>query len=117
MSSTDLLTINKATAVVKTALQGAVCSYEQQAIDAARRGDYLSAQTYKQWAFATELALHTAEGALTGLFIDVMGARTEPPLKLVSRTEFPAVSRSEEDYRLDSLQQEVASAQPAPEPA
>lgn len=117
MNTNDLSTLNTATAVVKKALQDAVCSYEQQSIDAARRGDYLSAQIYKQWAFATDLAIHTTQSALSGLFLEALESRAEPSLTLVSRTEFPPLSRSEEDRRLDSPQRALASAQPSPEPA
>jgi hypothetical protein len=116
MTTTDLSTLNAASAVVKKALQDAVCSYEQQSLDAARRGEYLSAQTYKQWAFATDLAIHTASMAMSALFLEALETPTEPHLRLVSRTDFPATDRSEADRHLDGLQVEVASAQPEPEP-
>ena len=68
-SSLDLATINAAQVVAKKALQEAVCTWEQEAREAAQRGEYASAQTYKNWAFATDLAIHRVSGAIGALFL------------------------------------------------
>lgn len=110
----DLTTLNAASGVVRSALRNQVCDYEQKAIDAARNGDYLGAQTYKNWAFAADMCVHTASGAISALFCEALSA---PQLRLIERTEFPSLNRSEDDRHLDDLQTEVNSAQPDPEPA
>lgn len=112
MTTTDLSTLNVASAVVKKALQDAVCSYEQQALDAARRGEYMSAQTYKQWAFATDLAIHTASAAISALFLEAL--ETMPLVDDLREVHLPAVTRSSEDSYLDDLTVEIASRQPCP---
>ena len=116
---TDLSTLNLCTEVVKKALQTSVQNFEAQAFEAGRKGEYHSAETYRQWAFAQDLAVHTVSNALFALFLDCQerGDYAIPPLRLVERTEFPTVPRSAEEARLDDLQVEVASAQPKPEPA
>lgn len=120
-SKIDLTTLNVCSDVVKKALQTSVQNFEAQALEAGKRGEYQTAELYKQWAFATELASHAASNALFALFCDAQerGDFAVPPLRLVERTEFPAFTRSDEERRLDGLQIEVASAQeePAPEPA
>jgi hypothetical protein len=121
-AKTDLTTLNICSEVVRKALQTSVLNHEANALDAGKRGEYHSAELYKQWAFATELASHAASNALYALFIESQerGDFELPPhLRLLERTVFPTVSRTEEDCRLDDLQMEVASAQeePSPEPA
>jgi hypothetical protein len=110
----DLTTLNASSEVVRSALRNQVCDYEQKAIDAAKNGDYLSAQTYKNWAFAADLCVHIASGAISALFCEALNA---PRLRLIERTEFASLNHSEKDRHLDDVQTEVASAQPDPEPA
>ena len=117
---TDLTTLNICSEVVRKALQTSVLNHEANALDAGKRGEYHSAELYKQWAFATELASHAASNALYALFIESQerGDFELPPhLRLVERTVFEMPERSDEDRRLDDLQTDVASAQPEPEPA
>ena len=118
---TDLTTLNICSEVVRKALQTSVLNHEANALEAGKRGEYHSAELYKQWAFATELAAHAASNALYALFIESQerGDFAVPPLRLVERMEFPAFTRTDEERRLDGLQVDVASAQeePAPEPA
>ena len=108
---TDLTTLNICSEVVKKALQTSVQNFEAQALEAGKRGEYNSAELYKQWAFATELAIHAASNALFALFCDAQerGDFSVPPLRLVERTDY--------NLRLDELQREVAASQPEPEPA
>lgn len=117
---TDLTTLNICSEVVRKALQTSVLNHEAKALEAGKRGEYHSAELYKQWAFATELASHAASNALFALFCDAQerGDFDLPPhLRLVERTVFPTVSRTDEERHLDDLQTEVAAAQPEPEPA
>ena len=117
---TDLTTLNICSEVVRKALQTSVLNHEANALDAAKRGEYHSAELYKQWAFATELAAHAASNALYALFIESQerGDFELPPhLRLVERTVFEMPERSDEDRLLDDLQTDVTSAQPEPEPA
>jgi hypothetical protein len=60
------------------------------------------------------MCVHTASGAISALFREALSA---PQLRLIERTEFPSLNRSEDDRHLDDLQTEVNSAQPDPEPA
>lgn len=114
----DLSTLNAANDAVRRALRNKVCEYEQKAIDAGHQGDYLGAKTYKDWAFAIDLALSAASSAITELFLEACRASLSTPnLRLVSHTEFPSLDRSEEDRQLDELQTEIAAAQPEPDPA
>lgn len=116
--TTDLRTLNTANDAIRRALRHKVCDYEQKAIDASRQGDYLGAKTYKDWAFAIDLALSAASLAITELFLEASRASLSTPnLRLVSHTEFPSLERSEQDRQLDEHQREVVSAQPEPEPA
>ena len=69
----DLTTLNAASGVVRSALRNQVCDYAQKAVDAARNGDYLGAQTYKNWAFAADMCVHTASGAISALFCALQG--------------------------------------------
>jgi len=71
-SSFDLATLNAAQAVATRALKDAVCTWEQEAADAAQRGEYRSAQQYKDWAFAADLAVHRVSGAIGVLFVEML---------------------------------------------
>ena len=73
-SSFDLATLNAAQAVATRALKDAVCTWEQEAADAAHRGGYRSAQQYKDWAFAADLAVHRVGGASGALFLETLEA-------------------------------------------
>ena len=111
-SSLDLSTLNAAQAVARKALQDAVCNWEQEAMQAAQRGEYASAQTYKNWAFAADLAIHYVSGAIGALFLETLEAM---PLVQDTRTvNLPDLGRSEHDQHLDALTVEVASEQPEP---
>lgn len=112
----DLTTLNLCSELAKKALKTSVQNFEQQALDAGKRGEYHSAELYKQWAWAQDLAVHTVSNALFALFCEASerGDFEVPALRLVERTEFP---RTEEDRRLDDLQVELNSAQPSLDPA
>jgi hypothetical protein len=78
-------------------------------MDAASRGEYRSAQQYKEWAFAADLAVSTASSALAALFLETLDT-----LNVVEDTrtvQLPDLRRPE-DRCLDALQVEVASHQP-----
>lgn len=78
-------------------------------MDAASRGEYRSAQQYKDWAFAADLAVSTASSALAALFLESLDT-----LNVVEDTrtvQLPDLRRPEERC-LDALQVEVASYQP-----
>lgn len=116
----DLTTLNLCSELAKKALQTSVQNFEQQALDAGKRGEYHSAELYKQWAWAQDLAVHTVSNALFALFCEASERgdfEVKPELRLVEKTEFPSLTRSEEAQRLDDLQVELNSAQPEPEPA
>ncbi len=115
----DLTTLNLCSEVAKKALKTSVQNFEQQALDAGKRGEYHSAELYKQWAWAQDLAVHTVSNALYAIFCEAFERDDfdAPPLRLVERTVFPSLRRSEEEQHLDELQTELASAQPEPEPA
>jgi len=111
----DLGTINEVQTVVVASLRNQVCEWEQKAIDASNFGDYRSAQQYREWAFACDLAITKASAACTALFLDTLNSL---PVVTDTRTvELPNLNRSSEDRFLDTLSVEVASAQPCPEPA
>ena len=109
----DLATINAIQLVVTKALQSKVCEWEQAATDAAARGEYRSAQQYKEWAFAADLAVHTASMALGALFFESLDAI---PIVEDNRTvQLPDLGLTNQDRYLDALATEVASNQPCPE--
>ena len=106
----DLGTLSATQKVVSKALQNKVCEWEQAATDAAARGEYRSAQQYKDWAFAVDLAIHAASGAISALFAETLNT-----MRIVEDTrtvQLPDLGRSDEDRYLDALQVEVASHQP-----
>ena len=108
-SSLDLATLNAAQAVATRALKDAVCAWEQEATDAALRGEYRSAQQYKDWAFAADLAVHRVSGAIGALFLKTLEAM---PLVQDTRTvKLPDLGRC-----LDALAVEVANEQPEQAP-
>lgn len=108
----DLATINTVQSVVVESIRNKVCKWEQDALDAAHRGDYSCAQQFKYWAFAAELCASAASSACSAVFMEAMGSL---PIVQDHRTvELPNLNRSAEDCRLDDLAIEVASAQSAP---
>jgi len=110
----DLFTLNAAQGVATKALQDAVCTWEQSASDAAQRGEYRSAQQYKEWAVAADLAVHYVSTALGALVLDALQAF---PLVHDTRTvKLPDLGRSDQDHYLDAIAVEVASQQPQPLP-
>ena len=104
----DLGTLNATQSVVSKALQSKVCEWEQAASDAAARGEYRSAQQYKEWAFAADLAFHTASMALGALFLETLDAI--PIVEDTRTVQLPDLRRPE-DRCMDALQVEVASHQ------
>jgi len=111
-SSLDLATLNAAQAVARKALQDAVCNWEQEAMQAAQRGEYASAQTYKNWAFAADLTIHYVNGAIGALFLETLEAI---PLVQDTRTvKLPDLGRSDHDRHLEALTVEVAPEQTEP---
>ena len=109
----DLGTLNITQAIVTKALQSKVCEWEQAATDAASRGDYRSAQQYKEWAFAVDLAIYAASTAFSALFLEALDS-----LCVVQDTrtvQLPNLGRSVKDHCIDTLVTEVASHQPCPE--
>ncbi len=111
----DLATINVVQEVVTRELRSQVCDWEQKAIDASNFGDYRSAQQYKEWAFAVEVALSKVSTACTALFLDT--CQSFPLVEDTRVVQLPRVRRSAADRRLDALNMEVVSSQPEPEPA
>lgn len=106
----DLATLTATRTVVTKALQGKVCEWEQASTDAAAQGDYRSAQQYKEWAFAVDLAFHSVSMAFSTLVLETLDS-----LRIVEDTrtvQLPNLARSDEDRYLDALQVEVASQQP-----
>jgi hypothetical protein len=111
-SSLDLATLNAAQKVATQALQSLVCKWEQEALNAAHRGEYRSAQQYKDWGFAADIAVHSVSGAVGALFLKTLEAM---PLVQDTRTvKLPELNRTEKDRHLDALAVEVASEQPEP---
>jgi hypothetical protein len=74
LSQLDLATLNAAQAVATRSLKDLVCTWEQEAADAAKRGEYRSAQQYKDWAFAADLAVHRVGGVIGALFLETLEA-------------------------------------------
>ena len=109
----DLGTLNASQSVVSKALQSKVCEWEQAAADAAARGEYRSAQQYKDWAFAADLAVHTASMALGALFFETLD--TIPIVEDTCTVQLPDLGRTTQDRYLDALATEVASNQPCSE--
>ena len=109
----DLGTLNASQSVVTKALQSNVCEWEQAATDAASRGEYRSAQQYKEWAFAADLAVHTASMALGALFFETLDAI--PIVEDTRTVHLPDFGRTSQERYLDALATEVASNQPCPE--
>lgn len=106
----DLATLTATRTVVTKALQSKVCEWEQAATDAVSQGDYRSAQQYKEWAFAVDLAVHTVGLAFSALVLETLDS-----LRIVEDTrtvQLPDLGRSDRDRYLDALQVEVASHQP-----
>lgn len=108
----DLATLNVAREVVAKALQNQVCTWEQDAADAAARGEYRSASQFRDWAFASDLAVHTASMAVGALILDTLDALSV--VEDARTVQLPEVQRSAHDRFLDALTTEVASQQPAP---
>jgi hypothetical protein len=90
-SSFDLATLNAAQAVATRALRDAVCTWEQEAADAAQRGEYRSAQQYKDWAFAADLAVHQVSGAIGSLFVETL--KSMPLVQDTRTVKLPELGR------------------------
>jgi len=114
----DLATINEVQQVVVRAIRDRVCSWEQDALDARKRGEYVAAQQYHQWSVAAELCASAARTACSAIFMDayaclsVFSDYREVQLPDLARSV--EVARSVEDRHLDDLTVEVASQQPDP---
>jgi hypothetical protein len=111
----DLATINEVQSVVIRELRNQVCTWEQEAIDAAQQGDYRSAQQYRDWAFAAEILASKAGSACLAIFLET--CETFPVVQDTMTVTLPNLTRSAADRHLDALTIEVASEQPEPEPA
>ena len=109
----DLGTINQVQSVVVSALRNQVCEWEQKAIDCSNFGDYRTAQQYKEWAFACDLAATKASTACSALFHDALTAL--PIVQDTRKVELPNLTRSDADRLLDDFVIEVVSSQPSPE--
>ena len=113
-SQLHLGTLNTCEAVVIRKLRDQVCQWEQDAMDAAARGDYSAANQYKAWAFAADMTVGTALVAFSALVLDSFAygrdlVRSQREVKL---PEVP--QRSPKDLALDVMSIEVASQQPEP---
>lgn len=108
----DLATLNATQSVVTKALQSKVCEWEQASTDAASSGDYRSAQQYKEWAFAADLAVHAASMAIGALFLETLD--TFAIVEDIRTIQLPDLGTTDKDRALDALQVEVASHQPCP---
>lgn len=113
LSSLHLGTLNTCEAVVIRKLRDQVCQWEQDAMDAAARGDYSAANQYKAWAFAADMIVGTALVAFSALVLESFGQPVPEPRPV----QLPDLKRSAKDLALDVLAIEVASQQPEPEPA
>ena len=113
-STLHLGTLNTCEAVVIRKLRDQVCQWEQDAVDAAARGEYGTAQQCKQWAFAADLVVSTALVAFSALVLDsfAYGRELVREQREVKLPEVPP--RSPKDLALDVLSIEVASQQPEP---
>ena len=78
-----------------------MCTWEQEAADAAHRGEYRSAQQYKDWAFAAALAVHRVGGAIGALFLKTLEAI--PLVQDTRNVKLPDLSGSNNNPVLDPL--------------
>lgn len=108
----DLATINEVQSVVVSELRNQVITWEEHALEAARQGDYRSAQQYRDWSFAADLLAHRVGSACTSLFLDTCGAL--PIIEDTRVVQLPQIQRSTSDLRLDDLTLEVISQMPQP---
>lgn len=106
----DLASLNAVQAVAVGALQNLVCEWEQSALDAAASGDYRSAQQYREWAFACDLARFKVISSVGALFMETLD--TIQVVEDCREVQLPDIGRTDKDRYLDSLQVEVASHQP-----
>lgn len=108
----DLATINAVQTVVVDSIRNKVCQWEQNALDAAKAGDFRSAQLYKDWAVAADLVAGTASSVCTAVFLDAL--ESHPLIPDQRKVELPRINRSSRDLALDVMALEVASEQPEP---
>lgn len=108
----DLRTINSVQEATVSALQDLVCEWEQSAHDAAAQGDYRSAQQFRDWAFAGDLARSKVVFALGELFI--ANLQSLPLVEDCREVSLPDLKRSAKDRALDALSIEVVSEMPEP---
>ncbi len=111
----DLGTINEVQTVVVRELRNQVCTWEQEALDAAKRGDFRSAQMLKDWSVAADILASKTSSACTALFLDT--CQSFPLVEDTRVVQLPRVRRSAADRHLDAMTLEVVSSQPEPEPA
>ena len=74
-ASIDLATLNTAQGVMVTALREKVCQWEQDSADAALDGNFNTAATIQQWAFAADLLSRTINIEFSVLFAQALTAR------------------------------------------
>ena len=108
----DLRTINSAQEAVVSALHDLVCEWEQASHDASASGDYRSAQQFRDWAFAGDLARFKVVAVLGELFI--ANLQQLPLVEDCRQVSLPDRKRSATDLVLDALSIEVASEMPEP---
>jgi hypothetical protein len=112
-SSLDLGTINEIQQTIVRALHDQVCTWEQEALDASKRGDYRAAHQYTDWAFAADLCASKASSVCTSAFLDAVRSLTTVVQDQRS-VQLPNLNRSAKDLALDVLATELASERPEP---
>ncbi len=73
-SPLQLASLSTVRDAITEALQNQVISWEQEATNAADRGEYRSAQQFKDWAFAADLCLHISAMTVGALILDTLDA-------------------------------------------
>jgi hypothetical protein len=106
----DLATLNSAQQIAVSALQDLVCEWEQASHDASASGDFRSAQQFRDWAFAGDLARFKVVSVLADLFI--ANLQQLPLVQDCREVSLPDLKRSAKDLVLDALSIEVASEMP-----
>ena len=107
-ASIDLATLNTAQGVMVTALREKVCQWEQDSADAALDGNFNTAATIQQWAFAADLLSRTINIEFSALFAQALTARFDEQRSTTQHLGACGV--------LNAVGMEVAATQEAPEP-
>ncbi len=109
--SLDLETITATQAHIVSALQDQVCQWEQNASDASSQDDNRTANLYRQWSFALDIALSVITRECLNLVVE--NARVFQ-ISETRKVELPDLTRSVKDLAIDAMAIEVASEQPCP---